>query len=70
MAFDGFQYVCEVRDMYGSALNTNVAVLYVVAQPDIPQTGDRTSLLVLCALVLLSGAGCYALMKKRQRYSH
>ena len=69
LAYDGFQYVCEVRDMHGNALHSNVAVLYVVAQPDIPETGDEANVTLLCALMMISGLGCLMLMKKRQQFN-
>ena len=70
LVYDGFQYVCEVRDMHGNVINSNIAVLYVVAQPEIPETGDDTNVMLLCALMMISGMGCLMLMKKRQQFNH
>ena len=70
LAYDGFQYLCEVRDVHGNALCSNVAVLYVAAQPDIPETGDEVNVMLLCALMMISGMGCLILMKKRRQFNH
>ncbi len=67
LAHDGFQYACEVRDAYGNSARSQVAVLYVAAQPEIPPTGDEAHIGLLCALLLLSCAGGLLLARSRKR---
>ena len=66
LAYDGFQYLCEVRDCHGNMVHSNVAVLYVAAQPDLPATGDSTNLPLLSAMLLLSLAGCLLLASRKR----
>ena len=66
LAYDGFQYLCEVRDCHGNMVRSNVAVLYVAAQPDLPATGDSTNLALLSAMLLLSLAGCMLLANRKR----
>ena len=66
LAYDGFQYACEVRDIHGNVVRSQVAVLYVAAIPEIPETGDVTNLPMLSAMLLLSFAGCLLLVNRKR----
>ena len=70
LAHDGFQYACEVYDIHGNMARSNTAVLYVVPQPDIPETGDSTNLILLCAMLFISSAGYLLLAKNRKQASN
>lgn len=60
---DGYQYRCVLRDVYGSELVSDTAVLYVT--PEIPETGDRAQPVWWAVLCVLSLAGIAAMLKKR-----
>ena len=66
-AFDGFQYACEVRDMHGSTARSQIAVLYIAAQPDVPATGDSTNISLLCAMLFISCVGYSLIAANRKR---
>ena len=65
VAYDGFQYICEVKDMYGNVAYSEAVVLYIVAQPEVPDTGDSANLQLWSALLLLSLAGCLGLARRK-----
>ena len=66
-AFDGFQYACEVRDMHGNTARSDIAVLYIAAQPVVPPTGDSTNISLLCTMLFISCAGWSLIAAQRKR---
>ncbi len=66
MSCDGFQYACEVQDMYGNSLKLEIAVLHVSRAPVIPETGDSGRPGLYLAMLLAGGVGLIVLGKKRK----
>lgn len=67
LSCDGFQYACEVRDMYGNSLKSEIAMLHVSNAPVIPETGDSGRPGLYLAMLLAGGVGLIVLGKKRKR---
>ncbi len=70
LANDGNRYKCVATGENGSTAESVIFHLCVLERVDVPETGDHANLLLLSAMLLLSGAGCLLLAKSRKRMAN
>lgn len=64
---DGYQYLCRIKDSAGQTAESEKARLYVSAQPQVPETGDRSTPAMWLLLVLAGCAGMLAAVRWMRR---